>query len=98
MTIEVITTVAHACNPSSRETDTGELPVWACRKSKASKCLEHSKGGKEVLSVFFKTCNFMLFFSSCNCMLVRIDFLALIGHPGRYVALEIQGECVDAHT
>ena len=61
--------VVYAYNPSSRETDTGELPVWACRKSKASKCQKHSKGGKEVLSVFFKTCNFMLFFFFLTLMM-----------------------------
>lgn len=65
--------------PSSRRI--ASLCVW-CRSSKDSSCLNSQREVKRYFQFSLRHAISCYFFS-CNCMLVRVDFLALVSHPGR---------------
>lgn len=65
--------------PSSRRI--ASLGVW-CRSSKDSSCLNSQREVKRYFQFSLRDAISCYFFS-CSCMLVRVDFLALVSHPGR---------------
>lgn len=66
-------------HPSSRRI--ASLGVW-CRSSKDSSCLNSQREVKRYFQFSLRHAISCYFFS-CNCTLVRVDFLALVSHPGR---------------